>query len=1299
MELKSKGVRKTKVFISYSRQDRQFATKLFDALEATDGLEVFRDTEDILPTEEWRHRLQQLIGEADTIVFALSPDSASSKVCAWEIEQAENLNKRIAPIVIKDVDSNQIPQGLTKYNYIFFTENDDFENALCHLIQALNTDIDWIREHTRLGEFARRWDAQRKSGVQPLRGKELTEAEDWLARQPDNAPSPTLLHREYIAFSRRSATQRQRFWMGGAFAVAVVTTGLAGFAYLQRDTAITAQLQEARQRELAQKNEKRANMQEQIAKRERDAALLSQSKFLSNLATNETLAGDAATGLLLALEATPDSKSADQTQQNRPFWGPSELALDSSARANKELFVLSGHRKGLNSIAFSPDGSFVVTGSPDHTARIWDTTTGLEKFILAGHTNTVSSVAVTPDSSKVVTGSDDHTARIWNAKTGALIATLEGHELWVHDVAVSPNGRFIVTASEDETVRIWDTMTGKELAVARGHQGGVTRVIVSSDSSFFVTAAGHLTGQSDTTARIWDARTGVQLAVLDGHNNGILSLALSPDNSFVVTGSGDMEGSTDNSARVWDTKTGKLTHLLGGHESAVQTVAVSPNGKLIVTATGGQPSASQTVRIWDAENGQLRAILKGHESPIQSIVISPDSKLLFTASGENIDDVIEDSTLRTWDIETATQRSVFRGHKSTIMKMSLSSDGRSIATASWDGTARILSTGSGREHSVIRGYSSSIRNHDEWVGSVAVAPDSSFVVTGAGNINSVDGTARIWDVARRTIRAVLEGHSGAVESVAVSPDSSFVVTASRDGTARLWSSITGAERFVFNGHSGVIEDMAIAPDGTYVLTGSYDNSARIWDTASGKIRHVLNGHSGHVTAVAIAPDSSFVVTGSGDNTVRIWDALTGRERSNIAAHDSTVMSVAVSPDSTFVVTAGWDKKVKVWDAESGAHRVTLLGHEDSVWKAVVSPDGAKIVTVSTDTTARVWDRKSGQTELILSGHGQGLLNVALSSDGSFLVTTSSDRSPRVWNMSTGEQVALLAGHDDGVAAVAIAPDDSFVVTGSYDKTARVWRTFKSRQALVDHAKNVVPRCLTASQRRKYFLSPDPPDWCRSMQKWPYDPLGLIVQGANLLRNGWIDRAEVIFKEALNLKPDLFGYVNELRHTEYEKLITNSLDLNLIEDAEYALNLISGIDPHPKNVPELKRRVAEAFNKEAWNLFLQKQYSSGLVAAKSAVSHFPDSANFLDTRGQIFLALDRHQDAISDLSKAVDSGISSSATHFSLGRAYESSDQDDLALQHYKKALELTAGNSAFEKSARAGALERLSELESQRYRK
>ncbi|MEZ5876501.1 MAG: toll/interleukin-1 receptor domain-containing protein [Tepidamorphaceae bacterium] len=229
-----------KVFISYSRRDRDFVANVVDALEAADGIEVFRDTDDILPTEEWQGRLEQLIREADTIVFALSPHSAKSEVCRWEVELAESLNKRFAPIVIRDVEGEDIPAALAKLNYIFFTNKREFDASIGNLVAALNTDIGWIREHTRLGNLARRWDLRGRPAINTLRGSDLTAAESWISSQPRNAPQPTLLHHEFIQASRKAATKRQRMTVGGSLAAASIAIALAGYAFVQQRAAESA---------------------------------------------------------------------------------------------------------------------------------------------------------------------------------------------------------------------------------------------------------------------------------------------------------------------------------------------------------------------------------------------------------------------------------------------------------------------------------------------------------------------------------------------------------------------------------------------------------------------------------------------------------------------------------------------------------------------------------------------------------------------------------------------------------------------------------------------------------------------------------------------------------------------------------------------------------------------------------------------------------------------------------------------------------------------------------------------------
>ncbi|WP_172677033.1 toll/interleukin-1 receptor domain-containing protein, partial [Aestuariivita boseongensis] len=230
-----------KVFVSYSRKDREQAQRVSDALRAR-HFGVFRDTEDILPTEEWRTRLSQLIEEADTIVFLLSPHSATSEVCAWEVEYASSLNKRIAPIVIEDVNADLIPPLLSRLNFIFCTPRDPFENAVDTLVSALSVDIDWIREHTRLNGLARRWEEAGQPGHLLLRAQDIIDAENWRDDRPDNAPEVTRRQAAFIAASRQAASRRQRNWIIGSVSTALMTAALAVFAYFQ---SVEASLQRA----------------------------------------------------------------------------------------------------------------------------------------------------------------------------------------------------------------------------------------------------------------------------------------------------------------------------------------------------------------------------------------------------------------------------------------------------------------------------------------------------------------------------------------------------------------------------------------------------------------------------------------------------------------------------------------------------------------------------------------------------------------------------------------------------------------------------------------------------------------------------------------------------------------------------------------------------------------------------------------------------------------------------------------------------------------------------------------------
>lgn len=205
---------KLRVFISYSRKDEDFAQELLAGLVLA-GFEPYLDKHGIAAGEDWEARLGRLIEAADTVVFVISPDSVASERCAWEVDSTVTLKKRLLPIVWRRVEETQVPLRLKQPNYIYFDRPLKFVPSLTELASALRTDLDWIREHTQIGEAALRWQGRGRAEALLSRGEELAAAKVWLSAPPQFAPEPTLLHHEFIragedAEAARSTIERQR---------------------------------------------------------------------------------------------------------------------------------------------------------------------------------------------------------------------------------------------------------------------------------------------------------------------------------------------------------------------------------------------------------------------------------------------------------------------------------------------------------------------------------------------------------------------------------------------------------------------------------------------------------------------------------------------------------------------------------------------------------------------------------------------------------------------------------------------------------------------------------------------------------------------------------------------------------------------------------------------------------------------------------------------------------------------------------------------------------------------------------
>ena len=167
------------VFISYSRKDIQFAQRIHHELEARDR-QPWVDWQDIPPTSEWLDEVYAGIQEADTFLFIISPDSVVSEICTLEIEHAIQHNKRLVPVVWRDVEDHQVHQVMSAHNWIFLREEDDFEANFELLIDALETDLEYVKEHTRLLTRAIEWNQSNRTRGLALSKQEVQVAEGWV---------------------------------------------------------------------------------------------------------------------------------------------------------------------------------------------------------------------------------------------------------------------------------------------------------------------------------------------------------------------------------------------------------------------------------------------------------------------------------------------------------------------------------------------------------------------------------------------------------------------------------------------------------------------------------------------------------------------------------------------------------------------------------------------------------------------------------------------------------------------------------------------------------------------------------------------------------------------------------------------------------------------------------------------------------------------------------------------------------------------------------------------------------------
>lgn len=877
------------VFVSYSRRNKPFVQTLVQALQKR-GREVWVDWDSIPSGADWWEEIKLGIEVADTMIFVLSPESVASEVCGRELEHALQHQKRLLPVVCKDVDPALVHSELGKINWIFLRDTDNFEVGFRSLVAALDADLSYVRTHTRLLVRATEWIARNKDRSLLLRGSEIQEARRWLAESDHKSPQALQVQKEYIWASyneevdhqqeelaeqkqilRQQRLLTQTMAVAGALAIAL---GMVSFRLYRS-----------------------AETSRSLAEQERLTALTEASGALYGSGqTFEALVKSVEAGFTLnALKQTAQAQNPDvrsrvlSSLQQAIYWV-------------HERNQLRGHAGAVWQVALSPDETLLASASADGTVRLWRLD-GTAVQTLAGDTSQVLSVIVLPKE-RIVSAHDD--GSLWFRKPNGTGIRQFAHRQAVNSLSAAPNGGAIAAGSEDGTVSLWDEV-GRRLDTLPSQHTPVRVVVYSPDGTVLAT------GSADGMIRLWKP-DGTRLKTLVSGELAVTSLAFSPDGQILAA------SGLDGQVRMWRLD-GTPIATFQAHASPIYGLVFSQAEDVLATA-----SADKTIRLWRLD-GTLLSTLDGHTSQVHSLRFSRDGKTLISGSG--------DRTLRLWRVDHTLLNQLY-DHTDRVYDVDFSADGDLIASASGDRTVRLWNR-KGELQKTLTGHTDAVRG-------VAFSADNQTLASA-----SADRTVRLWNRSGNLLR-VLTGHTAAVNEVAFSPSHNQIASAGDDGVVRIWQP-DGRLINTLQGHRGGVLSVEYSRDGQMLATSGTDKVVILWNAEGRKLR-TLRGHSGKVYHASFSPDGRAIATASYDNTVKLWKP-DGTLLVTLEGHSDGVLHVGFSPDGQTLTTASYDGTIQLW-ALDGTLISTLRGHRDGVNAAVYSPDGQTLATASNDHTILLW---------------------------------------------------------------------------------------------------------------------------------------------------------------------------------------------------------------------------------------------------------------------------------------------------------------------------------------------------------
>ena len=739
------------------------------------------------------------------------------------------------------------------------------------------------------------------------------------------------------------------------------------------------------------------------------------------------------------------------------------------------ICTLSGHVDSVNTVAITPDGKFVVSGSSDHTVKKWDLNTATEVMTFRGHTSPVNAVAITPDGQTVVSGASDNTVRLWNFKKGTEIRTFND-TCPIVAVGVLDNKKVIsASVANINSIKVWNVETEVEEFTLKGHGDLVRAIAITRDKV--------ISGGNAGTINIWSLKDR-QLHFYQylEYKTTVYAIVANVDDSqiFAVCSDNYLTGlnAKETSDDLPETITKRLFNLnfwrgikinqqiyqrksfrrafyrkLKSHTDQIVDIALTSDGTQFISA-----SLDKTLKVWDAKSPKQLLNLTGHNDSIHSVITSPDDKKLISAS--------KDKTLKVWNLDSV-EKCIQSNNDISVNDVTITPDGKKVFICLKNNIVRYYDLENFQPINIFTAYkNSSIYQNIKNI-FISTLKGFNFIVFYLLTIFIVSLVTFLLEELRNyasrfsivilfLIRFFFKEANTNIKSENFTrytkySDVKYPILTQLNRFKKEQKKIITIAATVCNQELIFINNMNAIWNSYLVTVWSLEEKKHIVDLLTplqfiflvvSRILFILIStiiSASYLLFFLLEQRFFLLISAIGIFAMYIQIII-------VLYFNEFPTAISINSDKKKLIFGSSKGNINIWNMEKKKLLFVLKGHQKKVTTLAITPDDKYLISGSDDQTIKIWNLETRKELFTLKGHGDSVNTISITPDGKHLISGSKDKTIKIWHLENREEIFTFTGHTDSINSVKVTSDGQLVISASSDKTLQVWE-FKTRKVI------------------------------------------------------------------------------------------------------------------------------------------------------------------------------------------------------------------------------------------------------------